>query len=118
MDKISEHFTPKDVDCNCGCGYSLINRELLDMLEEARKLACVKFIINSWCRCQKYNDNLPNSVPNSAHIRGLAVDISAKLNKQIILKSLRQAGFKRIGIAKTFIHVDIDPNKPQKEWNY
>lgn len=118
MPKISEHFTREEVVCKCGCGYSLIDRTLLDMLENARKLACVKFIINSWCRCQAYNDSLPNSVPDSAHIKGLAVDISAKLNKQIILKSLRKAGFKRIGIAKTFIHVDVDMDKPQKEWTY
>jgi hypothetical protein len=118
MTKISEHFSIDEVQCHCGCGYSLINRELLDMLEKARKLACVKFIINSWCRCQTYNDSLPNSVPDSAHIKGKAVDISAKLNKQIILKSLRKAGFKRIGIAKGFIHADISTNKPQGEWTY
>jgi hypothetical protein len=118
MAKISEHFSTDEVKCHCGCGYSLVNRELLDMLEKARKLACVKFIINSWCRCQAYNDSLDNSVPDSAHIKGLAVDISAKLNKHIILKSLRKAGFKRIGTAKIFIHVDMDDTKPQKEWTY
>jgi len=119
MDKISAHFSLKEVQCHCGCGFSIINKELLEKLELARLLACRPFIINSWCRCKAYNDSLPNSVPDSAHLKGLAVDIAiAESTTSIILKSLRKAGFIRIGIAKKFIHVDIDADKPQVEWKY
>ncbi|HAS88818.1 MAG TPA: peptidase M15, partial [Desulfovibrio sp.] len=51
--------------------------------------------------------------PNSSHVGGFAVDIAADNSPQraAILKSLIMAGFERIGIAKTFIHVDMDPEK-------
>ena len=29
-----------------------------------------------------------------------------------------KAGFKRIGLADTFIHVDSDPHKPDAYWSY
>lgn len=115
--RISEHFDISEVRCHCGCGFAVVNKQLLDMLEKARGIARVKFIINSWCRCQTYNDSLPDSVPDSAHVKGLAVDISAKLNKQTILDSLRLAGFRRIGIGKGFLHVDI-ADRSQVEWKY
>lgn len=117
--KISAHFKLKEIKCRCGCGFYIINKELLEKIELARLLACTPFIINSWCRCKAYNDSLPNSVVDSAHLKGMAVDIAiADSNKSIILKSLCKAGFKRIGIAKKFIHVDIDADKPQVKWQY
>lgn len=119
--KISEHFSIKGdrASCHCGCGFFIKSDKLVQMLEKARLIACMPFKINSWCRCQKYNDSLPGSVPDSAHLKGLAVDIAVTpANKAIILRSLRKAGFERIGKAKRFIHVDVDLDKPQVEWYY
>ena len=117
-DKISEHFKMNEACCRCGCQKVIINGKLVTMLEKARLLACVPFKINSWCRCKAYNDSLPDSVPDSAHLEGLAVDISTDTNRAVILKSLRLAGFKRIGKGSRFIHVDIDDGKPEGEWVY
>ena len=116
--KISAHFLFSDVICKCKCGYSLINRELLEKLEKARMIACVPLIIDSWCRCKTYNATLKNSVPDSAHLKGEAVDIRAIKNYSIIYRSLKKAGFIRIGKGKNFIHCDIDKDKPQVEWRY
>jgi hypothetical protein len=119
MGKLSAHFSMSKVYCHCGCGLAIVNSELISLLESAREIACIPFNITSWCRCKAYNDSLPNSVPDSAHLKGLAVDINVdSSNRNIILKSLRKAGFVRIGKAKTFLHVDIDKDKPQTEWNY
>ncbi len=83
-------------------------------LETARIKANIRFIIKSGIRTQIYNDSLKNSVKNSAHIKGLAVDISCVNDNDfiIIIKALAEAGFKRIGIGKNFIHVDYDLAKP------
>jgi len=46
----------------------------------------------------------------------LAVDIACDTaTRPIILKSLRKAGFKRIGKARAFIHADVDSDKAQTE---
>lgn len=56
----------------------------------------------------------------SSHCKGLAVDIHCKdSNDRLrLVRSLIYAGFFRIGIAETFIHVDIDASKPACLWLY
>ena len=56
----------------------------------------------------------------SSHLKGLAVDISCDNSghRQKILTALIQVGFKRIGIAKSFIHTDLDNEKPNAIWLY
>ena len=52
---------------------------------------------------------------------GLAVDIScnSSRDRSIILTALIDSGFTRIGIGKTFIHVDLDKSKSQNViWMY
>ena len=54
-------------------------------------------------------------VPNSSHLKGLAIDLVVK-DSQTRLKVIFGAlagGFKRIGIGKTHIHLDCDKDKPQ-----
>ena len=58
---------------------------------------------------------------NSSHLKGLAVDISCKSSKDrfALVNLLLKVGFKRIGIAGSFIHVDIDKTKSQNLiWGY
>jgi hypothetical protein len=38
--------------------------------------------------------------------------------RSILLPALIHAGFTRIGIAKTFIHADVDDKKPNAIWLY
>ena len=52
---------------------------------------------------------------------GYAADIAApdSRTKFIIIDSLLKAGFNRIGVGKTFIHCDNDPDKsPDVIWTY
>ena len=86
--------------------------KFLHELDKAREIAGVPFVINSAFRTPEHNAKIGGS-PNSSHMRGLAVDISVTDSRQrfIILNALIQVGFNRIGIAKTFIHVDMDENK-------
>lgn len=86
----------------------------LKMLDAARGKAGVPFIINSGYRTEKHNAAV-GGVEDSAHIKGYAVDIQTNnglTDQKRKAKALYEAGFRRFGIYKTFIHVDNDPSKP------
>ncbi|EAR14661.1 D-Ala-D-Ala carboxypeptidase family metallohydrolase [Robiginitalea biformata] len=92
----------------------------LKMLDKAREVADIPFVITSGYRTPQYNDRV-GGVDGSAHTRGFAADIACRdsVSRYNIIKSLQVAGFTRIGIASTFIHVDNDPDKPQEViWVY
>lgn len=94
--------------------------ELVALLDKARGIAGVPFRINSGKRTVEGNKKA-GGVPDSAHLTGLAVDIACTTdsNRWKIIDACRQVGFNRIGIAKTFIHVDIDKSKsPNVIWLY
>lgn len=116
------HFDPSEFSCNCGCGggFSDMDPAALDMLDTAREAAKIPFHINSAFRCQEHNKAV-GGVPSSAHTTGHAVDILARSGREkwIIVNALISAGFDRIGIAGTFVHVDNDPGKsPDVIWSY
>jgi uncharacterized protein YcbK (DUF882 family) len=94
--------------------------ELVEMLDKAREIAGVPFKLNSTLRSAEKNAQV-GGVKDSAHTKGLAVDIACteSRNRFKILNALLEVGFKRIGIAKTFIHADIDDTKAQEViWDY
>ena len=83
------------------------------MLDLAREYAKIPFVVTSACRCEEHNKAVGGK-EDSSHTKGLAIDISADNSPQRarVLYGLFMAGFTRIGIAKTFIHADIDKDKP------
>ena len=96
-----------------------MNKDFLFVLDEAREFAGIPFVINSAYRSPEHPLSIKN--PSSSHIKGLAVDIKATDSKTRfkIVKALIEVGFTRIGIADTFIHVDLDLNKTQNViWTY
>ena len=97
-----------------------MDKTFLLRLDEARERAGIPFIINSAYRTPEHNAKIGGK-PNSSHLKGLAVDISVTNSRQrfIVLNALLEVGFTRIGIADTFIHIDLD-NEKSKEviWTY
>ena len=97
-----------------------MDQEFLLKIDRAREVAQIPFVINSAWRSVEKNKEVGGK-SNSSHLKGLAVDISVTNSRQrfIGLKALIQAGFNRIGVAKTFIHVDDDKDKdPEVVWVY
>ena len=86
----------------------------LHKLDEARLLADTPFRITSGYRTTEHNAKVGGRV-GSSHLKGCAVDIAANNSAQrsAIIQGLIKAGFTRIGIAKTFIHCDVDKEKDQ-----
>lgn len=95
--------------------------ELWTLLDKMREECGFPFIINSGLRTKEENDKLKDSASDSAHLSGLAVDISIKdsTKRYILVKVALNNGINRIGIADTFVHIDVDKTKPQNViWNY
>lgn len=113
--KLEEFDSPDMV----GSG-SIMQESTLLMLEEARYFADMPFVINSAVRTEAHNAKVGGK-PNSAHTRGYAVDIKVRngLERMKVVNALLQAGFTRIGVARTFVHADNDPSLPQNVlWTY
>ena len=120
--KLSEFDSPDEVGSS-----SKMNYTFLEKLDQARGLAGIPFKITSGFRTEAYQDDLTRrgyktaKKGTSPHLKGLAADISVKDSRQryIVINSLLLAGFTRIGIADTFIHVDLDTEKSQNViWTY
>jgi len=97
-----------------------MDKTFLLKLDEARERAGIPFVINSGYRSPEHNAKIGGK-PNSSHLKGLAVDISVTNSRQrfIVLNALLEVGFTRIGIADTFIHVDLDNGKSKDViWTY
>tara|TARA_R110000796_G_scaffold14463_5_gene47345 strand:+ start:1245 stop:1598 length:354 start_codon:yes stop_codon:yes gene_type:complete len=113
--KISEFDSPDEA----GSGKNM-SLEILSMLDVARKKFGKPIIINSGYRTIKHNAKVGGKA-GSSHLEGLAADISCKnsLDRFKLEGILKEVGFNRIGVARTFIHVDIDKNKtPNVMWVY
>jgi uncharacterized protein YcbK (DUF882 family) len=101
-----------------------MDNEFLKLLDKARDTAGIPFKITSGYRTSEYNKSLQDkgykASPNSSHLRGYAADIACTsgTDRWTIIDSLIKAGFNRIGVAKTFIHVDNDPDKSSAIWTY
>lgn len=97
-----------------------MDSDFLFMLDHARELAGIPFKINSGYRTIEHNEKVGGK-PNSSHIVGKAVDIAIRNSRErwLILEALIDVGFNRIGLAKTFIHVDSDDYKDANVvWTY
>lgn len=110
-----KHFKLEEFDCPC-CSTNYMDHTFLQMLDIAREISGVSFIVNSGYRCEKHNaDPKVGGSPTSSHLLGLAADIKCTTDAKRgrILHALYKAGFTRTGVYPTFIHVDNDLAKPQ-----
>ena len=117
MTKLTEHFSKEEFDCQCGCGNGdiVISENLVFELECVRVHYGKPMRINSGIRCLSHNRKI-GSRDTSSHIKGLAVDISCNdmgTRLELVKRLLRDGEFKRMGIHKDFIHVDVDYDKPK-----
>jgi len=116
-----EHFKWNEFDSGDQANSGLkMSAEFMEKLERSRVSAGVSFKINSGYRTILHNEKVGGS-KGSSHISGVACDISAKdsVKRFKLIQSLLSVGFNRIGIAKTFIHVDSDRDKSENViWMY
>lgn len=114
-----KYFTKEETQCGCGCGFDLIDEFKL-LLDHARDLAEIPFVINSGARCKDHNRAIGGK-DTSSHTLGIAVDIRATGSREryIVMNSFAKIGVTRFGIDKGFVHIDIDREKDQQvAWLY
>ena len=113
--QLSEFDSPDEV----GSGKKM-DSKFLEKLDYARHNAQIPFKINSGYRTQEWNMKVGGRF-GSSHKKGLAVDIgyTGSRERYLILSALMQVGINRFGIAKGFIHCDVDKEKdPDVIWLY
>lgn len=115
------YFSDKEFkNCSPSCSINDMDKEFMDKLDILREKAGIPLVITSAYRSREWDLSKGRS-GNGAHTKGVAVDIRCNNshNRFLILKAALEIGFKRIGIANTFIHVDDDSSLPQEViWGY
>jgi len=83
-------------------------------LSIARGIAGVPFVITCGLRTVAQNAALSESVQDSAHLTGNAVDLacSDSQTRYAMLKGLLGAGFNRIGVYSAHLHADDSSTLP------
>ena len=97
-----------------------MSQQFLDRLDYARDVAGVPFLIDSGWRCKKHNKEV-GGVDDSEHTTGEGADIRAtgSHTRFRIIYGAILAGFTRIGIGKTFVHLGGSFLHPQEvAWHY
>ena len=128
--KISKNFTHGEVACKCGgCrGAAKISPDLIVRLQAMRdEYGPIR--VNSGVRCRKHPES--KARPTSSHVPadhgdsegrvGHAVDIwTPNSGRRFrLLAAAIAAGFTRIGLGKTFLHLDNARKKAQNvAWDY
>ena len=105
--------------CSPPCSMSQVSERLLYKLDAARELYGKPIIVNSAYRSVDYEKQHGRD-GTSSHCLGEAVDVRCanSFDRLLLLIVFLCVGFRRIGIGKTFIHIDLDENKPSAVWLY
>lgn len=106
--------------CSPACLREQINEDSLRRLDAAREIAGTPFVLSSAYRSPDYERKKKRS-GTGAHTKGCAFDVlcvDSQCRWRIVFGALA-AGFKRIGIAPTFIHLDDSFDHPNPRiWLY
>ena len=119
MGDLTKNFNREEYACKCGCGQDNIKNELAASVQLVRDKLKRGIVITSGIRCEAHNTAI-KATPSSSHIDGFAADLAynGSAERYQLLNAVMQV-FDRVGIAKNFIHVDVDSTKnPEVIWLY
>ena len=111
------YFKLSDFNCQ-ETGNNEMSEEFLEKLDELRHKCGFPFIITSGYR-DKTHSIEARKAKAGTHARGIASDIRINNGNEAydIIKNAQSMGFNGIGVAKSFIHVDIRKGMPVI-WSY
>jgi zinc D-Ala-D-Ala carboxypeptidase len=111
------YFKLSDFDCQ-ETGNNEMSEEFLEKLDDLRHVCGFPFIITSGYRDPSHSIEARKAKAGT-HARGIASDIRINNGNEAyqIIKHAQSMGFNGIGVAKSFIHVDIRKGMPVV-WSY
>ena len=100
------NFSYDECKCSC-CGLVDVSSDLLDLLQEARNILG-PLQITSFYRCPSHNDSVSSTGPTGPHTTGRSCDlhVSNSQHRKLLIDYFTNK-VTGLGIAKTFIHIDI-----------
>lgn len=105
--------------CPC-CGENMIDPRLVELVDRIEEDIQERLGVNSGYRCPAHNVG-EGGKSTSSHLGGLAVDVdcqASRLRFRLVQAAMKN-GIHRIGIGKSFVHLDIDRAKdPRVIWLY
>lgn len=117
----AKHFKESEFKaCSPACSLQNMQQHTMDKLDAAREKAGIPFVLNSAYRSPAWDKSKGRS-GTGTHTHGCAVDIrcNTNANRMKIVKACLEVGFTRIGIGKTYVHVDDDSTHTQNVmWHY
>ena len=123
---LNKYFKREEFACKCGCGFSTVDVELLQVLTTAREFFGNQLIIISPCRCDDHNEVVQleadeNYIPHSStskHMEGIAADIVVRgVDPSEVYAFLDRHEPLKYGVGKynSFTHIDVRSKKAR--WN-
>lgn len=120
--KIVNFFSKLELRCRCwspSCDATPVTAEFLAALNRLRADWGRPLVVTSASRCKSHNAKVGGS-PKSQHMLGLAVDlrVSTANDAKALAALAEKHGFKGIGVAPTFIHLDMRATSAVVRWDY
>lgn len=121
-----KYFKPHEFDSKDRDGSGVGTHKFMDArvvlaIDEIREIRGKKINLNSAYRTSAHNKAVKGA-PHSAHLNGLALDVDTigwtERERIDLILYARQKGFTGIGIAKTFIHIDMKNRGHLASWIY
>lgn len=111
-----KYFTRDEFKCH-ETGENEINPDFIETLDQLREDCGFPFVISSGYRSPKHPLEAVKKTPEPT--QGIAADIvvSGGAQRRVLVEKALELGFNGIGVAKTFVHVDIRTTTPVI-WTY
>ncbi|MBN86622.1 MAG: hypothetical protein CL885_03780 [Dehalococcoidia bacterium] len=107
-----KYFDLDEFDCQ-ETGENEISEDFIHRLDELREACGFPFKITSGFRSKEHSIEKSKKEPGT-HAQGIAADIavSGGAQRMTLVQQALSLGFTGVGVAKTFIHVDIRETTP------
>lgn len=112
-----KYFKLEDFDCQ-ETGENRMDEKFIHALDELRDACGFPFIITSGYRSPNHTIEARKNTPGM-HTKGIAADIAVNggAQRRAIVERAIRMGFNGIGVASSFVHVDLRDTPPVM-WTY